>query len=314
MTVELAEPEFVMAYRYRRQESVARGTRRIVRERLRKAMEQLSLSGDDLHEGIHEARKRFKEIRAVLRLVRAELGEHYPAENRWYRDAGRALAEARDAKAALETWDKLRPRFPELCDRQPAEAVGQVLQSRLERMADDRKSIEAARTEVLNLLPGAGERISRWPVTAAGFDGIRQGMRRVYRQGRQCMREAYADPSDLRFHEWRKRVKDLWYHTRLLGAVWRDEMRLREVMLKELSDTLGDDHDLVVLGQLLKSQPHLFGERNFRGELARVLAIRQQALRADAYWMGHLLYVEKPKVHIRRLEAYWRLWRPVQLR
>ena len=54
---------------------------------------------------MHQARKRFKELRALLRLVREPLGARFKLDNRRLRDVGRRLAESRDAAAMLESWD-----------------------------------------------------------------------------------------------------------------------------------------------------------------------------------------------------------------
>ena len=48
-------------------------------------------------------------------------------------------------------------------------------------------------------------------------------------------------------HEWRKRVKDLWYHCLLLQDAWKPVMSALADEAHELSDRLGDDHDLAVL-------------------------------------------------------------------
>ncbi len=45
-------------------------------------------------------------------------------------------------------------------------------------------------------------------------------------------------------HEWRKRVKDLWYHVTLLQDAWRPVMSALADEAHELSDRLGDEHDL----------------------------------------------------------------------
>src|SRR5689334_2335445 len=57
---------------------------------------------------IHDVRKRIKETRALLRLVREPLGSRFGQENKWYRNAGRDLSAARDAIALIESADKLR--------------------------------------------------------------------------------------------------------------------------------------------------------------------------------------------------------------
>jgi hypothetical protein len=53
---------------------------------------------------VHQARKSTKRVRAVLRLVRADLGEKiYKYENQTLRDAARRIAPVRDSLVAVET-------------------------------------------------------------------------------------------------------------------------------------------------------------------------------------------------------------------
>src|SRR5262245_49812018 len=52
---------------------------------------------------VHTARKRLKEVRALLRLIRSELGETvFNQNNRDLRDVARPLSELRDATALLK--------------------------------------------------------------------------------------------------------------------------------------------------------------------------------------------------------------------
>src|SRR4030095_12488027 len=60
-------------------------------------------------ETVHELRKRLKKMRAVLRLVRDELGEEvFDRENGVLRDLGRKLSPARDATVRVSALDLLR--------------------------------------------------------------------------------------------------------------------------------------------------------------------------------------------------------------
>jgi hypothetical protein len=62
----------------------------------------------DRDEGVHNARKGFKRIRAALRLVRDEIGEDiYKRENICFWDCSRLLAGARDSFVMVETLDAL---------------------------------------------------------------------------------------------------------------------------------------------------------------------------------------------------------------
>src|SRR4030095_5185888 len=58
---------------------------------------------------VHDARKKFKQLRGLLRLLRFELGEKiYRKQNRVFRDAGRPLSEVRDADVMIEAIDELQ--------------------------------------------------------------------------------------------------------------------------------------------------------------------------------------------------------------
>jgi len=93
-----------ISYRLEPHEPLATGLKRIVHEQIDRALEQLAEAPEGRDEGVHDARKRFKKIRAVLRLVRDEIGQEvYQPENVFYRDAGRRLSDVRDSFVMIET-------------------------------------------------------------------------------------------------------------------------------------------------------------------------------------------------------------------
>ena len=79
------------------EEAPSDSLRRIAAEQIDGSIAQLQRT-DDLNDGIHEARKHFKRIRALLRLVRGALpAETYDSENQFFRDLGRLLSPVRDS-------------------------------------------------------------------------------------------------------------------------------------------------------------------------------------------------------------------------
>jgi CHAD domain len=110
------------------------------------------------------------------------------------------------------------------------------------------------------------------------------------------------------FHEWRKRVKDHWYHTRLIESLWTEEMKAREKSLKELETWLGDDHNLFVLHSLISGEPAAFGETAIVDALLDLIDDRQKELRRNALSLGARLYDDKPKAFLRRVEHLWQEW------
>jgi CHAD domain-containing protein len=65
---------------------------------------------------------------------------------------------------------------------------------------------------------------------------------------RSCARDERSLES---LHEWRKRVKDVWYHLRLLQPVCGRTVRGQAKEASRLADVLGEDHDLGVLNMTL---------------------------------------------------------------
>src|ERR671923_1603716 len=97
------------SFKLREGEPVPRGIARIARGRIDHAIDELEGRTDSsLEEAVHEARKDMKKLRAVVRLVRGEIGDQvYRRENECFRDAGQALSGVRDADVMLSTLAKL---------------------------------------------------------------------------------------------------------------------------------------------------------------------------------------------------------------
>ncbi len=118
-----------MAYQLEARETFSVGLKRIAAEELGGALEGLRGGGD--HSTVHDARKRFKKLRAVLRLVRSDLGRRrYREANTLLRDAGRELSGLRDAQVLVETLETLAERFPDKSYRQVFEGMRRTLRSR----------------------------------------------------------------------------------------------------------------------------------------------------------------------------------------
>ena len=103
------------------------------------------------------------------------------------------------------------------------------------------------------------------------------------------------------FHEWRKRIKTLWYALRLLEQRVPMEPQLTE--LKRLEEWLGDDHNLVVLrAQVAANGSPDLGQAR-RRRVRQVVAERQQELRRKALNVGARVFNERPKAFERHLRA-----------
>jgi len=297
------------AYRLKAKESPSEGVRRIALGRTEKALERLQeVDRDELAGAIHGARKDLKKLRGLLRLVRAELGKKtFKAENRRYRDAGRLLSGSRDAEVKLETLLALRHRFDDLPTATAERWAGMLETERDELTAAIRAEDQARIAKATEAIAAGRAEIQGWSLSTDSWALVEAGLSRSYRDGRTALKRVQADGSAERVHQWRKRAKDLWYQLRIVEEAWPELLGTTVDQAHELTELLGDHHDLAVLAEDLGGRPELVDRAPFEAAIAE----RQEQLLAAAIELGVQLYAEKPKAFRRRIKRYWRAWREV---
>jgi CHAD domain-containing protein len=297
-----------MAYHLKLGESIPEGIRRVVHEEMESAAGQLSGKGSaDRDKAIHEARKSVKKIRGALRLLRPELGDNFRAENTRMRDVGRRLSEFRDAGAMLETFDALLEKCSGELAKHTLASIRTGLAARKEQVEKQAK-IERALSSMAGALGRAGKRVKTWPLAADGFAAIAPGLEETFREGRKALARVRKHPRPENYHEWRKRVKDHWYHVRLLENLWNDAMQAYEKSVKELEAWLGEDHNLVVLGEKVLAEPAFYGNTEQIHFFGRVIDKYHKELRGSALAAGASIYEEKPRQFTARMQHLWDAW------
>jgi CHAD domain-containing protein len=296
------------AYRLKGDEQTAQGVSRIALGRIEKALRQLTLTEDEhLAAAIHEARKEIKKLRAVLRLVREELGEEsFGEENRRYRDIGRMLAASRDAQAKLETLNALEEHFGRDFLASASTGWREALQLERQQLTEhatpqsSRPIAEAAR----ELRRGRAS-IPVWPIEEDPLTLIAAGLRWSYARGRRTMRRVLEEDSSENVHAWRKRAKDLWYQLRIIQDAWPPMIAASAAQAHELADLLGEHHDLAVLGEDLETREGI----PYSKTLTALIHQREAEYLERALTLGRRIYAEKPGAFARRHQAYWDAWR-----
>jgi CYTH domain-containing protein/CHAD domain-containing protein len=295
------------AYRLKTKEGAAKGVRRIALGRAEKTLERLEgIDGDDLAAAVHGARKDLKKLRGLLRLVRGELGEKtFKAENRRYRDAGRLLSGSRDAEVKLETLLALRHRFEGLPADSARRWEGALETERDELAAAMGEKGEGQIERAITAIGAGREAIEGWRLRTDSWALVGPGLSRAYGDGREAMKLVAARASSENVHQWRKRAKDLWYQLRIVQNAWPALLGETVDQLHELTDLLGDHHDLAILAEDLRDRADVDDHDAF----ATTIKARQEELLAAALELGRRLYAEKPKAFRRRIKRYWLAWR-----
>ncbi len=297
-----------MAYRFKAKESVADGIRRIVREEVDSATKGLAgARGRKLDEAVHEARKSIKKIRGALRLMQPELGHFYRDENERLGETGRKLSEIRDAEAIIEVFQGVVEKYRAQFKPEAVRVVRRGLQKNKQETAKRIKRDVVVR-QATSALRTIGKEVDKWPIKTDGFDALAPGFKRRYRGGKEAMMVAQKQPAAETFHEWRKRVKDHWYHVRLLESLWTEVLQTREGELKDLETWLGDDHNLVVLREKLKGDPDLYGGDANVEVFTTLMEQYSEELRQKSFALGAKIYEQKPKLLVREMAKLWDAW------
>lgn len=297
-------------------EPLSSGLRRITVEQFDRSLELLEGS-DDLDRAVHETRKSIKRLRATLRLVVGEIGTKvYSAENALLRDTARLLAPVRDGWVMVSAVQGIQNEFG--AHLAPG-ALGHLEESLVER--HERRRLRALDDDtlfptVVSTLQAARTRYAAWPTEGlelAGrrairdrFAAVEPGLRKTYARGRTEMDLAVRQPTEIHFHEWRKRVKYLRHQVEILDPLWPDVMEAHASSLDRLGELLGDEHDLAVLIQLLSDMPTLCPDPTERAMVAALAQHRRKELQRAAITLGMRAYAETPDRFVERLGSYWK--------
>lgn len=292
-----------MAFRLKVEEPIEKGFRRAGAEQIERAKRQLTATAAGASE-VHEARKCMKRIRALLRLGREGLGETvYRHENDSFRAIAQSLASERDHHVLLETIVKLT-----------AETEGSTA-SALKHLKDAVIAAQAATSAAAATesyaqanasLERALKRFKCLRIEPDDFSAFERGLVRNYRKGLKRRAMAYAENTDEAFHDWRKCVQAQWRHMQLLSKAWPQLFSAQLEAARELSQILGDDHDLALLRAKLAELPENALSKNDADDVEALIQVRQRALRNLAKPIGDIIFAEKPKAHGRRIAAIWR--------
>ena len=285
----------------------------VIRGRALSAVTQLGeATPEDQAAAVHEARKDVKKIRGALRLVRGELGEdRFRSENRRFRDAARLLSGMRDTEVMAETVAALIESHPEAAAQLEPVRTELGTQADRIRQGSGRRDAETRMRMAAEAIESGAAGLDDWQLDDRGWDSYRPGLRRTYRDGRRGLKQVEDQLRADRVgdaagevHQWRKRVKDLWYQLRLLRDAWKQGLGGPVDELDRLADLLGDFNDLAVLDREIAASRS--GEPRV-DDLSALIATRQGELLDSALPIGRLIYAESPSRFSDRIGSYWQI-------
>ena len=293
-----------MAYQIDPHAPLGREVSRLTADGINEALARLAVlsDGGDFESEIHEVRKRCKELRAIVRLIRPGLTKSYGRFNICIRDAARELADLRDAHVVLTTIEQVDV------------AGDETTAMQLERIREHR---EIVATEALASLTNGRRRLSRasrnlseagrisgsWNIRD-GFEPLAAGIDATYHKARNGHARILKTNDDDDLHEWRKSIKDLWYQIRLIELNAPSVLGPLAATLDTLSELLGDDHDRSLLIERVSSDKKRYGGKSAIRPAIRLVRDQQMAMRTTALRLGATVLAEDEAAFGLRIRTY----------
>jgi len=240
-------------------------------------------------------------VRAILWLVRGEIKPRvFRKLRKSLRRAARRLAASRDALVMLQAFEQLTRRI----SRRQFPAIRQALRKNHRQAAGWFRDAVASGLVQKNLRK-IKRRTAALKLRSDGWQAIEPGLKMSFQRERLACAGVGNQPVPDNFHEWRKQVKMLSVQLRSLCPRWPAGAPAPLKELDQLSELLGEDHDLCLLNQWVSA--HFAGGQV--GEFGRLLAVRQQELRTLVLNLGARLHAESPADVCFQLGNYWNRWR-----
>jgi CHAD domain-containing protein len=283
-----------MGYRIEKNEALSAAFGRIAAEEIAGALGELR--GRNRAQAMHNARKALKRLRALLRSLRVAFPKKlFRSENRRLAAVGRKIAPLRDVHVQLRTLGKL--------DDGSGNASRQIRRDLLRREQHYTRKIPELRRAVRQMLDASRQIIASWPVHQATFPKVAAGLTRVYKAGKKAFKAASKNPTPENLHQWRKQAKTLGYGLELIQRVGPKKIGKWIKKTEELSESLGDDHDLFLVLDALR-QEHAARPASDYGSLSKRIAAKRARLQKRAFKLGTRIFGKRPGAFEKHLQRF----------
>jgi CHAD domain-containing protein len=298
-----------MSFELHQRKHIEDELRAIVRRQLRNTVDALTTSeGRQFRSAVHESRKSVKKVRAVAAFLE-QAGARLPRRDRKrLKSAARALARLRDSAAILDTFDRVRRRYP----TQLSEHTYGILRRGLVRARNGeqaRAQHDGVVDEAVEKLASTRKSAKQWASPSIDVSDMGAVVTASYRRSRAAMTRARVKGQSATVHRWRKALKTLWYQLRLAKPLTTGVAPLI-ADLKRLETALGDEHNLVVLAATLRGCRDLRPMRTDIRQIDRLAARMRRPLRRRAFALGRRLHVRTPAAFERWLRGSFTEPRP----
>lgn len=298
-------------------EPLAIALHRLTTEQFTIAIEALSDPSSDVGIATTATLKSMARIAAVLRLVRASIGdEAYRTELRILNETTQLLSSLLNGQPELRALDQLRSRYQPVLQEG---AFGQLRTQLLHR--HQLKRLQAlsegeALQRTLHRLRRARARFAAWPLddqtdarmygrepVADSFEALSAGLGRTYKRARRHWTSA-TEGKNGALPKLHREVRHLGHQVEVISSSWPDVLGATAAACVQLEAVLSEEAALTALDAVL-DDPTLAVEETEASLLDAIVASARADLHNITSILGRRMFVEPAGLFIARMEAYW---------
>ncbi|WP_372950140.1 CHAD domain-containing protein [Mariniphaga sp.] len=212
---------------------------------------------------VHELRRGFKRLRALLRFFKEIPDSPAGQLNQDIRNFGKLLAPLRESAVNLDLFDKnisSNNHLPEKKIRIARELLVQKNKLLVERGFLENNLHNTIRTFFDGFDEILTKNNSEFPVRIQFFSEVSQS----YLKSISIYQQLPANPHPEEWHELRKKLKRLWYQLDFIKFLHPRYFKLKTDQLNKITDQLGDDHDLHVFSENLIAESYGLDQEELR--------------------------------------------------
>ncbi len=286
------------------EEELGEGIQRVISEQLNYIKQQARIPVNiDL--STHEIRKSFKRLRAVLRLIRYDIGEElFLSENVKYKEFAARLSRLRDIHVIIS--------YLANCFEAEELVIGEESFIRFIGYLNEQKEKE------LRLLADKGvmediikhckrqlKVVKEYPVQNLGPHTIHNGVIHAYKRCLDKIEDAQLRLDDEALHQLRKKVKYLYNQMLLMEAVWPEYFVTYSSSLSVAAELLGDDHNHAETIAIIEETPDQILDEDEKQSLIISLTNERRHITRDLWPLLGKIFAEDAVAFAKRVKSYW---------
>lgn len=207
----------------------------------------------DYDELVHSLRKKIKNLRAILKLLRSEVKNDFFKKNNFLlRDINRRSASIRNYFALINLVQSNLKEQQDIKLKETLDLLLTRLNSDFENIRDN-TDYSTLFNHYKTQLQKYNQHLNDIDISNNRFSKIKNGLIKIYSEGKDLQALCIHDPSNDNLHEWRKSVKEFYYIIYSFIPIWKPVFIAFTKEVKTLSDILGDVNDYFELEHYIKT-------------------------------------------------------------